>query len=376
MSDFKPKKFGCGRYIQEPDAYKCLAREVEFLKGTKALVIGGKKGLGLAEERIDEQLTGAGIPFAVAPLTTDVTHETLSDSVNRIVPEKKADIIIATGGGKAMDMAKAVANGCDIPIICMPSSLGTFNCFSAMSVMYTPDHKPFDRIWHERENNCVILDTELLAKEPVKNFASGMADCLAKYIETGFMLETKNVNTMNADMYTSKIMAEATNDICMNKGEQAYRDCRAGQNSQAFEDCVFAVVATTGIAAACNYANKNALIGDAKVPDTKGGCNFAHGLYYAARKMYTEECWNYLHGEIVGLGLRAEMVVYGRSEFETKNLCRFLDAIGQPKTLKEIGMRTSDRDIADLTDCIMTVWGKHPDWHRDIIYRGLQEIKG
>lgn len=376
MSDFKPKKFGCGRYIQEPDAYKCLAREVEFLKGTKALVIGGKKGLGLAEERIDEQLTGAGIPFAVAPLTTDVTHETLSDYVNRIVPEKKADIIIATGGGKAMDMAKAVANGCDIPIICMPSSLGTFNCFSAMSVMYTPDHKPFDRIWHERENNCVILDTELLAKEPVKNFASGMADCLAKYIETGFMLETKNVNTMNADMYTSKIMAEATNDICMNKGEQAYRDCRAGQNSQAFEDCVFAVVATTGIAAACNYANKNALIGDAKVPDTKGGCNFAHGLYYAARKMYTEECWNYLHGEIVGLGLRAEMVVYGRSEFETKNLCRFLDAIGQPKTLKEIGMRTSDRDIADLTDCIMTVWGKHPDWHRDIIYRGLQEIKG
>ena len=28
MSEFKPKKFGCGRYIQEPDAYQCLAREV------------------------------------------------------------------------------------------------------------------------------------------------------------------------------------------------------------------------------------------------------------------------------------------------------------------------------------------------------------
>ena len=376
MSEFKPKKFGCGRYIQEANAYQCLAREVEFLKGKKVLVIGGQKGIDLAKDRIEEQLNGAGIPFSYAPLTTDVTHETLADYVERIVPAEKADIILATGGGKAMDMSKAVANRANLPIICMPSSLGTFNCFSAMSVMYTPEHKPLDRIWHERENDCVILDTELLVKQPVKNFASGMADCLAKYIETGFMLETKNVNTMNADMYTSKIMAEATNDICMNKGEKAYRDCIAQTNSQEFEDCVFAVVATTGIAAACNYANKNALLGENKPAEVRTGCSFAHGLYYAARKMYTEECWNYLHGEIVGLGLRAEMVVYGRSEFETRNLCRFLDAIGQPKTLKEIGMRTSDKDLSDLADCIMTVWGKHPDWHRDIIYRGLQEIKG
>lgn len=376
MSEFKPKKFGCGRYIQEPDAYQCLGREVEFLKGTKALVIAGEKGFEASADRINKALGEASIPYAFAPLKTDVTYDTLNDISGRIVPAEKADIVIATGGGKAMDMAKAVANKSGIPIICMPSSLGTFNCWSAMSVMYTPEHKPLDRIWHEKENDCVILDTQLLAEEPVKNFASGMADCLAKYIETGFMLETRNVNTMPADMYTSKIMAQATNDICMNKGEKAYRDCLAKTPSQEFEDCVFAVVATTAIAAAANYANKNALLGAAKASGSVSGCSFAHGLYYAARKMYTEECWGYLHGEIVGLGLRAEMVVYDRSEFETKNLCRFLDAIGQPKTLKEIGMRTDDQSLSDLTDCIMTVWGKHPDWHRDIIYRGLQEIKG
>ena len=375
MSDFKPKKFGCGRYIQEPDAYQALAREVEFLKGTKALVIGGKSGIKAAEGRIDESLKGAGISYAYAPLTTDVTYDTLDNYVNQIIPAEKADIVIATGGGKGMDMAKAVANRAGLPIICMPSSLGTFNCWSAMSVMYTAEHKPLDRIWHERENDCVILDTNLLAEEPVKNFASGMAACLAKYIETGFMLETKNVNTMPADMYTSKIMAQATNDICMNKGEKAYRDCVAKKTSQEFEDCVFAVVATTAIAAAANYANKNALLGAAAAGAGPKGCSFAHGLYYAARKMYTDECWGYLHGEIVGLGLRAEMVVYDRSEFETKNLCRFLDAIGQPKTLKEIGMRTDDKSIEELTDCIMTVWGKHPDWHRDIILRGMHEIK-
>ena len=374
MSDFKPKKFGCGRYIQEPDAYKCLGREVEFLKGTKALVIGGQKGIEASKDRIEESLGEAHIAFEYEPLTTDVTYDTL-EKMKADLAAKNCDIVIATGGGKGMDMAKAVAHTSGTPLVCLPSSLGTFNCWSAMSVMYTPEHKPLDRIWYEEENNCVILDTKLLAEEPVKNFASGMADCLAKYIETGFMLETKNVNTMPADMYTSKVMAQATNDICMNKGEKAYRDCIAHEVTQEFEDCTFAVVATTAIAAAANYANKNALLGAAKSEGARG-CSFSHGLYYAARKMYTEECWGFLHGEIVGLGLRANNAVYGRSEFETKNLCRFLDSIGQPATLKEIGMRTGDKDLEDLCDCIMTVWGKHPDWHREIILDGLHMIKG
>ena len=213
MSDFKPKKFGCGRYIQEPDAYKCLAREVEFLKAKKPFVIGGKSGIAAAEDRISESLSEAKISYETEPLTTDVTYETL-DKMTADLKAKGCDIVIATGGGKGMDMAKAVARRADVPIICMPSSLGTFNCWSAMSVMYTAEHKPLDRIWYENEQNCVILDTQLLAEEPVKNFASGMADCLAKYIETGFLLEEKNVNTMPADMYTSKVMAQATNDIC------------------------------------------------------------------------------------------------------------------------------------------------------------------
>ena len=121
MSDFKPKKFGCGRYIQEPDAYQCLAREVEFLKGTKALVIGGPSGIKAAQSRIDESLKGANIPYTYAPLTTDVTYETLDKYVKETMPAEKADIVIATGGGKAMDMAKAVANASEVPIICMPS---------------------------------------------------------------------------------------------------------------------------------------------------------------------------------------------------------------------------------------------------------------
>ena len=368
MSEFKPKKFGCGRYIQEADAYQCLAREVQFLKGTNALIIGGKQGIEAAKDRIEEQLRD--IPHSYESFSTDVCYSTLENYVKKIVPERGADIIVATGGGKAMDMAKAVANGCDIPIVCMPSSLGTFNCFSAMSVMYHEDHRPKDRIWHERENDCVILDTKLLAEEPVKNFASGMADCLAKYIETGFMLESNTVDSLPADMYTSKVMAQITNDICMHKGEKAYRDCIAHEVSQEFEDCVFSVVATTGIAAAANYANKNSLTAK------KGsGCAFAHGLYYAAREMYTKECWGYLHGEIVGLGCRAEMIAYERNEFDYRNLCRFLDAIGQPASLKEIGMDTSDEGLKKLTDCIMTVWGKHPESHWDIIYNGLQAIK-
>ncbi len=374
MSEFKPKKFGCGRYVQEPGACLCLPREIEFLKGTKALVVGGRKGTDAVKDRLEKVLGEAGIPFSYAYLDTDVTYDTLEEMAKTAASEK-ADVVVATGGGKSVDMGKAVANRCGVPVVCMPSSLGTFNCWSAMSVMYTPDHKPLDRIWFGKENDCVILDTDLLASQPIKNFASGMTDSLAKYIETGMMLEEKTVNTMPAESYASKVMAKATNDIIMNKGEAAYRDCLAKKTSPAFEDCVFAIVATTAIAAAANYSNYYALLGSPKQTGTTMGCSFSHGLYYAVRTIYTEKCRSFYHGEIVGLGLRGEMVVYERSEFETKNLCRFLDAIGQPKSLKEIGIDPTDEEIDKLTDCIMTVWGKHPEWHREVIRRGLNAIR-
>ena len=368
--EFKPLKFGCGRYIQAPGAMQVVGREADLLHAKKILIIAGKRAFEMTGPVIEASLKDAGIPYEVFIMTTDCTYETLAMLKEKVVREG-FDCVLGTGGGKVMDMNKAVGHGCDIPVINAPSAIATFNCWSAMSVMYTPDHKPIDRIWHAKENNAVILDTQMLANAPVKLFASGMADAFAKYIETGLMDEQYQRMNTATGMYCSKVMAGVTNSIILNKGEKAYRDCIAHQVTDEFDACCFAVVATTAIAAAVNY-NNHSLIrsGSGK------GATFAHAMYYACKTIYNEETANWLHGEIVGLGCQAEMYAFGRSEYETKNFARFLEATGQPMSIRDLGIEPTDANIRKLVDCMMVVWGKHPEHHWQIMYDSLQHIKG
>jgi len=370
-NEFKPMKFGCGRYIQAPGAIEVVGREAAMLNSRKALIVGGKKALDAVGGQMDESLKQAGVEPYFYTMTSDCTYETLEYLQKTLIPEQKIDLVISAGGGKVVDMGKASGKCSGLPVINVPTSVATFNCWSAMSVMYTPDHKPIDRIWHETENDAVILDTQILANAPVKLFASGMADAFAKYIETGLMDENYTVRNTAPGMYASKVMAGATNEIILNKGEKAYRDCIAHEVSDEFDACVFATVATTGVAAAVNYSNHSLIrSGSGK------GATFAHAMYYACKTVFLEETANWLHGEIVGLGCQAEMYAYSRSEYEARNFARFLQAIGQPMTLRDIGIEPTDANIRKLVDCMMVVWGKHPEHHWQIMYDSLQTIKG
>ena len=368
--EYKPLKFGCGRYIQAPGAMQVVGREADLLHAKKILIITGKQAFEMTGPTIEKSLKDAGIPFDVYTMTSDCTYDTLA-LLKEKVQREGFDCVVGSGGGKVIDMNKAVGHGCDIPVINAPSSVATFNCWSAMSVMYTSDHKPIDRIWHAKENNAVILDTQLLAQAPVKLFASGMADAFAKYIETGLMDESYTFMNTPVGMYCSKLMAGATNEIILNKGEKAYRDCIAHEVTDEFDACVFAVVATTAIAAAVNYGNQSLI----RTKSGKGA-TFAHAMYYACKTIYTEETRNWLHGEIVGLGCQAEMYAFNRSEYETKNFARFLKATGQPMSIRELGIEPTDENIRKLVDCMMVVWGKHPEEHWQIMYDSLQHILG
>ncbi|MBQ7255502.1 MAG: iron-containing alcohol dehydrogenase [Oscillospiraceae bacterium] len=370
-NEFKPVKFGCGRYIQAPGAMTVVGREASMLKGTKALVICGKKAADATGAIIEKSLKDAEIEPRFYIMETDCCYETLEHLRDEVVPKEGIDLVIGSGGGKVIDMTKATGKGNGLPVINAPSSVATFNCWSAMSVMYTKDHKPIDRIWHETENNAVILDTQILADAPVKLFASGMADAFAKYIETGLMQESYTINNTPVGMYCSKVMAGTTNEIILNKGEKAYRDCQKHEVTDEFDACVFANVATTAIAAAVNYGNQSLI----RTKNGKGA-TFAHAMYYACKTVFTEETSNWLHGEIVGLGCQAEMYAFERSEFETNNFARFMKAIGQPMSLRDIGIEPTDANIRKLVDSMMVVWGKHPEEHWQIMYDSLQHIKG
>jgi len=284
-----------------------------------------------------------------------------------VIPKYGTDIVIGCGGGKVLDMAKGAGDRAGQRVITVPSSAATFNCWSALSVMYYPNGKPLNLFWHDHEVDCAIVDTKLLSEAPARLFASGVADSFAKYYEGNLCNEANTIFTLTGPQYSAKVISGACNETLLNFGEAAYRDNQKHEVTDAYEKCIHAVMA--------NAAMSGGLSGGYIVGGAKPIVSFAHNTYDMIRRVFTEEAKGALHGEIIGLVLYAQLFHMGRPEYEIKSFRRFLDALDQPKSLRDIGIDPTDENLNKLVDEIM-VWGSHPEEHRQVIWDGLQIIKG
>ena len=91
------------------EAYEKI-REVCPRYGKSVVVIGGRKGIEAAQEKMVRAVEGVGLEF------TGFIHaggQSSDENIERISEDsavQEADMIFAVGGGKAIDTAKAVAH--------------------------------------------------------------------------------------------------------------------------------------------------------------------------------------------------------------------------------------------------------------------------
>ena len=88
--------------------------------GDRSLISGGRRALKAVEKRVSASLKKSGIYCEKHIFSGECCDETIFSIVGD-VEGTKADVIIGVGGGKALDAAKAAAEECGIPIICIPT---------------------------------------------------------------------------------------------------------------------------------------------------------------------------------------------------------------------------------------------------------------
>ncbi|BCG58781.1 glycerol dehydrogenase [Paenibacillus sp. URB8-2] len=238
------------------------------------------------------------------------------------------DAIIGIGGGRTLDMAKLVAHMLKLPLIIVPTSAATDAPTSALSVIYSPAGEHIREVFYDKGPDIVLVDSEIIAKAPIRLLVAGMGDALATYYEARACRESDSFNNLKGEFkrtLASYAIAKECLRVLMREGLHAKLDAEAGICSPAVENIIEVNTLLSGIGAESNGA---------------AGAHAFHDGFTAV-----EECKPYLHGERVAFGVLCQLVLENRDKGELEEVIRFNLSIGLPVTLQDIGIAEPEPSV-------------------------------
>ena len=304
------------KYVQGPGE---LARLGDYAKayGAHALVVISAGGLRRFGDVVSKSLEDAG----VACTYDNFNGECSQAEIDRLVEVLRgcgADVVVGVGGGKIFDTAKAVAAAVDVPVVIVPTIAATDAPCSALSVIYTDDGQFKEYQFFKQNPNLVLMDTDVIAKSPVRLTVSGMGDALATYFEAR-ACKRSDATTCAGGHVTEAAMALA--QLCyetlISDGVKAKLALEAGACTESVEKVIEANTLLSGLGF------------------ESAGLAGAHAIHNGMTAM--PETHAYYHGEKVAFGTLTQLVLENADElYEVLDFCV---EVGLPVTFAQLGVQ-------------------------------------
>ena len=303
------------RYMQGAGATRSLAREMGRLGlDGPVLILASPRMRDLLEAVWTDIFEAAGQVVMVRTFGGECSGSEIEAGI-AAARAFGAAVIVGSGGGKCLDTGRAVASELGLPVVNCPSIASSDAPCSALSVVYT-DAGIFDHLQYYPKNpELVLVDTELVAKAPVRFLVSGMGDALATWFEARTVAQTRSTNELKG---TPTLTAGAIARLCHD------------------------VLIADGLAALERVVEANTLMSG--LGFESGGLALAHSVHNgltAAPGTHSS-----LHGEKVAFGLLVQLVVEGQPTEEIDRVIAFCQSVGLPTTLEDVG-------LADLDDATL-----------------------
>jgi len=313
--------------------------------GSKALVIGGKRALAAARGAIESSLGKAGVGMVVEGFRGE-SSQTEIKRLMGVAKDNSADLIIAVGGGKAIDTGKAVACDLELPVVVV-ATVPVNAATSALSVIYTDDGV-FESLKVTPSNpECVLADTEIIANAPVRMLVTGMGDSLAAFWEADTCYKSQKPNVLTGGTSPPEaayMLARLCYDTLLGYGVEAKVSVEKKVVTPALERVVEAVILLSGLGF------------------ESGGTAGAHSVHNGLTVL--PESHEKYHGEKVAFGTLVQMVMEGRPREQINEVVDFCKSVGLPTNLKGLGITDpSEEDIMKVAKAA-TVEGAtiHATW--------------
>ena len=323
-------RIGCGRYIQGAGYIKKTGDEIMRL-GTSPLIVGGKTALGITKSKIEKSIADKCNKYEFV-VHTGTCNEERAKELASLTKEKDYDVIVGVGGGVICDFAKLCGYFAKLPVINIPTSSATCAAYTPLSVCYTPDGKTVGSLHFSYEVNGVISDTEVIAAQPVRLFLAGVFDALAKFVEIKQRFNEKTKKYPIGLDY-AYIMSKHSFDLLNEKTQKCIDDIARGKISDDVENVIFTSIAATGVISGIARGSNQTAV--------------AHKFYESVRFLLPEASRQYLHGEIVGVGLLIQNHFNGEEE-NNKMLLELMKKYNMPYRIADIGVEKTEKSFSDI----------------------------
>ncbi|HWQ40543.1 MAG TPA: iron-containing alcohol dehydrogenase family protein [Desulfosporosinus sp.] len=306
------------RYINEAGILKSSGDYIGQL-GKNALIIGGKTALRVVEGELFRSLDSGGVKYQTIEFQGNCTTSAINRFVS-ITGDYGVDLIIGVGGGRVLDLAKAVGEKRKLPVVAVPTIVATCAAWSALSIIYDEFGKFAGGLPLNSSPTLVLADTRILAEAPVRYLSAGIGDTIAKWYEIApHIVEGKNDISLRIGIQTAKLALE----ILTSSATEATKDAADKKPTQVFSEVVDAIIVLAGLVGSITGGYYRAAV--------------AHALHNSFTVL--PEIHSSLHGEIVAFGLIVQFVLEEKPQQEIDKFIAFLNSLDLSVTLGQLGIK-------------------------------------
>ncbi|GAA0268092.1 glycerol dehydrogenase [Cryptosporangium japonicum] len=299
------------RYVQGPGALDRLGPLVADLGPRAVLIVDAGVSAFLAPRLPGDQYLEVDL---------EVTHAAIEATLARVTAGPA--VIVGVGGGKAVDLARAVAWRRGDPLVTVPTVASNDSPAAMAVAVYDDEHRMVEVIQTGRNPELVLVDTAVIARAPVRLLAAGIGDAVAKKFEARSCLAVGGTNQHGTrGLRVAAAIADACYENLRISAVAGLAAARRGEPDAAFEDMVEATILLSGLA----FEN--------------GGLSIAHSFVRGLQAVRGTR--DALHGEHVGYGLLVQLALEGG---ERPELTGFLAEVGLPVTLAGLGLPDASDD--------------------------------
>ena len=309
------------KYIQGENEILNLGKYIlEF--GNKVFVVVSKEDLERIEISIKKSIENMKIELIYIEKLENCTKKEM-EKLGEIVLKNNCDLVVGIGGGKALDISKAVSYFAKKPIIIFPTIASTDAPCSSLTALYKDTGEFQEYLFLKNNPNLVVVDSSIIAKAPTRFLISGIGDALSTFFEARACIKF-NVKNMFGMFGTN--MAFAIAETCYKTLLENSFDAIESSNKNIVTPALENIIEANILMSGLGFENI--------------GLAIAHAVHNGLTIF--KETNYYTHGEKVAFGVIVQLILEN-DLLELEKILKFYKKIGLPTSLNQLGLNNIDK---------------------------------